>query len=198
LTQQTRYPWDGHVRITIEPPADDVTFALRVRVPGWAQGLPVPSDLYDYIDAAVPAVALRVNGASVDLKIETGMAVIRRAWRRGDWVELNLPMVVRRVVAHESVTEHAGRVAMERGPIVYCVETADNDGSVANLILPDGAAITAEHRPNLLGGLTVLRCEEPALTAIPYYAWSHRGAGAMAVWLSRHMGVSPVGVNRSS
>ena len=121
LTQQTLYPWDGHVRLTIEPASDDVTFTLRVRVPGWAQGRPVPSELYRYVDAPVPPVALRVNGASIDLEIQNGMAVIRRAWRRGDWVELDLPMVVRRVVAHEKVAENAGRVALERGPIVYCV-----------------------------------------------------------------------------
>ena len=114
------------------------------------------------------------------------MAVIRRSWQRGDWVELDLPMVVRRVIAREEVKENADRVALERGPIVYCVETADNAGlDVANVVLPDGAAITAEHGPNFLGGLTVLRCEDPDLTAIPYYAWSHRGPGTMAVWLRR-------------
>ncbi|HEV2294682.1 MAG TPA: beta-L-arabinofuranosidase domain-containing protein [Tepidisphaeraceae bacterium] len=186
LRQETRYPWDGQVRITVEPPRDDATFALRVRVPGWAQGRPVPGDLYRYVHADVPAVALRVNGAGIDLAMEKGMAVLRRAWRRGDCVELALPMLVRRVVAHEKVKENAGHVALERGPIVYCAEAGDNPGvDLANLTLPDAAAITAEHRPNLLGGVTVLGCGDAGLTAIPYYAWSHRGAGAMAVWLKR-------------
>ncbi len=186
VVQETRYPWDGRVRITVEPARDDVTFALRVRIPGWAQGRPVPSDLYHYVDADVPAVALRVNGANVEPPIERGMAVLRRAWRRGDVVELELPMVVRRAVAHDRVTENAGRVALERGPIVYCVEAADNDGTdIANLGVHDAATITAEHRPDMLDGVTVLRSAAPAFTAIPYYAWSNRGAGAMAVWLRR-------------
>jgi uncharacterized protein len=185
LAQGTRYPWDGRVRITVEPPQDEAEFSLRVRIPGWAQGRPVPSDLYCYVETEVPPVALRVNGVAANVTIERGMAVVRRAWRRGDWVELELPMVIRRVVAHEKVSENAGRVALERGPIVYCLEAADNGPDVGDLTLPDDAPITAEHRPDLLGGVTVLRSTAPNFTAIPYYAWSHRGPGAMVVWLKR-------------
>jgi DUF1680 family protein len=185
LVQETRYPWYGRVRITVEPPHDEAEFSLRVRIPGWAQGRPVPGDLYRYVQADVPPVALQVNGVAADVIIERGMAVVRRVWRRGDWVELQLPMAVRRVLAHENVLENAGRVALERGPIVYCLEAADNGGGVAELTLPDSSPITAEQRPDLLGGVTVLRSTAPNFIAIPYYAWSHRGPGAMAVWLKR-------------
>lgn len=186
LKQQTRYPWDGHVRITVDPQNDGATFALRIRVPGWARRWPVPSDLYRYIGVTEQPITLRVNGVGTDVSIRNGLAVIERTWRQGDRVELDLPMAVHRIVAHEKVAENAGRAALERGPIVYCVEAADNGGvDIASLTLPDAAMITAEHRPDLLGGVTVLRCDAPRFTAIPYYAWSHRGAGAMAVWLGR-------------
>ena len=185
VVQETRYPWDGRVRITVEAPGVEVEFTLRLHIPGWAQGRPVPSDLYRYVDADVPPVSLRVNGLEVDARIDRGMAVLRRAWRRGDWIELDLPMPVRRVVSHQSVTANAGRLALERGPIVYCLEASDNDGDIAQLSLPDAAPIDAEYRPDLLGGVAILRCKTPNFTAVPYYAWSHRGPGAMTVWLKR-------------
>ncbi len=189
LTQQTRYPWEGQVRLMIEPARSGTEFELRLRIPGWSRGEPVPSDLYRYTDhgqAAPPA--LSVNGTAVEVQLNDGFAVIRRQWERGDEVVLDLPMPVRRVLAHEKVTENAGRVALERGPLVYCAEQVDQTTPVADLALPDGAAVKAEHRPELLGGVTVLRCEAAGLTAIPYYAWNHRGPAAMAVWLKRSEG----------
>ena len=94
-------------------------------------------------------------------------------------------MPVQRVLAHPRVADDVGHVALERGPIVYCVEAADNGPDAGERSLPDGAKLHAEHREDLLGGVSVLRCTDPTLTAIPYYAWSHRGAGSMAVWLRR-------------
>jgi DUF1680 family protein len=114
-----------------------------------------------------------------------GFAVMRRRWQSGDVVELHLPLPVRRVVSHEKVAANAGRVALERGPLVYCVEEVDNGGSVSQLILPDEAQLQAEFQPDLLHGLTVIHDAERSFLAIPYYAWSHRGEGEMAVWLRR-------------
>lgn len=200
LRQVTRYPWDGRVRVEIEgAPAGPVT--LRVRIPGWARGRPLPSDLYEYSTSGTGSVgewSLSLNGEPVTVGEEKGYASMRREWRAGDVVELQLPMPIRRVTAHERVTENAGAVALERGPLVYCVEGADHAGRTDNLVLPDDAPLTAVERPALLGGITIVegrgqrvsgdspRAVEPTtLRFVPYYAWNHRGAGPMAVWLPR-------------
>lgn len=186
LKMQTRYPWDGRVELTVDPADSGAEYDLHIRIPGWAQGRPVPSDLYRYLDAGdAPEWHLSVNGARVEPELRDGFAVIRRSWMKGDSVELDLPMPVRRVVAHEKVAEDAGRVALERGPLVYCVEQVDNGPDIADLVLPDDAKIVGEHRPDLLGGVTVLRGEQPEFLAVPYYAWNHRGPGAMVVWMRR-------------
>ena len=199
LTQKTQYPWNGAVTITVDP-GKAGEFALHVRVPGWSQGQPLPSDLYRYVSPDAPDYTLRVNGKAASPKIEAGYAVLRRTWKAGDTVELDLPMPIRRVLAHEKIADDRGRVAIERGPIVYCVEGADHDGKVMNLYLPDDATLAPEVRADLLGGVTVLRgkgaavyrgedkkaATKPAeLTMIPYYAWCHRGPNEMTVWLPR-------------
>ena len=182
LSLETGYPWSGAVKLTVDPPAESA-FTLRLRIPGWARNEPVPSDLYRYLDAAAEAPSLRVNGVPVDLELDRGFAVVRRRWRPSDAVELHLPMPVRRVVSHEGIAGNRGRVAVERGPLVYCAEGVDNGGKALDLTLPDGAALTAEHDTELLGGVTTIR--GPGITLVPYYAWSHRGAGEMNVWLKR-------------
>jgi DUF1680 family protein len=191
VRQETRYPWDGRIQITLEPERA-AEFALCLRVPGWARNRPVPGDLYRYLPTAQPPVTLLVNRQPLSLDLESAFARIRRTWRSGDLVELTLPMPVRRVVCHEKVAENAGKVALERGPLVYCFEGADNDGRILDRALPDDEELAAEFRQDLLGGLVVLLSRPGAspregsrLVAIPYYAWSHRGPGEMAVWLSR-------------
>jgi DUF1680 family protein len=202
LRQETRYPWDGAVRITVEP-ARPSEFAVRVRIPGWAQGRPVPSDLYRYADGATSPFRLAVNGQPLAPAIEQGFAVLRRAWKAGDTIDLVLPMPVRRVQGHDKVAATAGRVALERGPVVYCAEATDNGGDVFNLVLPDDAVLEARARPDLLGGVTVLAGRALALhagddgrsvvtrerdfVAVPYHVWAHRGEGSMAVWIPRRV-----------
>lgn len=200
ISQATRYPWDGSVRlqINLDSPSD---FALHVRIPGWARGEVVPSDLYRFAtDASAETPRLRVNGRVLTLsEIEKGYAVIRRTWNKGDVLELELPMPVRRVLAHEKVKADIGRVAVQRGPLVYCAEGADNGGQALNLSIPDDARFTVEHRDDLLGGLTLIRTRgllNQAVTSgseaaraveivmVPYYAWNHRGPNPMAVWLA--------------
>jgi DUF1680 family protein len=198
IVQTTEYPWEGDVRIEVKP-ARDAEFTLAVRIPGWAMNRPVPSDLYTYMEEAEGAPALKLNGEPLELLVEKGYALVTRVWKAGDVVELSLPMPVRRVKAHEAVEEDRGRVAVERGPLVYCVEGTDNDGRVSNLVLPDRAALAAEARPGLLNGVVVIKGEAEALsekggriiadkktvTLIPYYAWANRGKGEMTVWLAR-------------
>jgi hypothetical protein len=200
IRQETLYPWDGAVKLTISP-ARAGDFELAVRVPGWAQGHPVPGDLYAYPDGAASPVAVRLNGAEITAASQQGYVKIRRTWNPGDTVEVDFPMPVRRVLANPAVKADLGRVAVERGPIVFCAEWPDNGGQVRNLVLADDAPLSSESRGELLGGVTVIDGEaaalieprpgRPALKAqqrtllIPYYAWAHRGPGEMMVWLAR-------------
>jgi len=207
IRQETQYPWDGKVKLTIEPQRRG-KFTLAIRTPGWAQGRPVPSDLYRYIDTTSQKVSLKLNGKVIEADMEGGYLCIDRQWKQGDVIEFDLPMGIRRVLAHENVEADRGRVAIERGPIVYCAEWPDNPAGIHNLVLADNAKLTTEHRKDLLGGVTVVRGKavaitdaggegklakkEQAFTAIPYYAWAHRGPGAMAVWLARDEAVVEV------
>lgn len=198
IVQETRYPWDGAVRMTVTPDTA-ATFSLRVRVPGWARNEAVPSDLYRFAEAVPTPVTLKVNGQATPVKPDKGFAGLNRKWKAGDVVELNLPMPVRRVVAHERVEADRGRVALQRGPIVFTAEWPDNpNGRVRHLVLPADSALTAEFKPDLLNGVVVVKGKalalaydqqgnvqrsEQQLTAIPYHVWAHRGRGQMAVWL---------------
>jgi len=194
LQLRTRYPWDGDVRITVEPEHSG-QFTVCVRIPGWAQNSPVPSDLYSYPDKSREKVSLKVNGKPVALNIARGYARIRRTWEKGDAIELNLPMPIRRVTAHQKVKNNRGRTAIERGPVVYCFEGADNPKGVANLILPPDAKLQSEYHGDLLGGIVTITgrgqirldgkkdVEEIDVVAVPYYAWAHRGKNEMAVWM---------------
>jgi hypothetical protein len=207
LVQETRYPWDGAVRMTVSPDREG-RFAVHLRVPGWARGEAVPSDLYRFADGSDEKVTLRVNGQAVPLALEKGFAKLERRWKRGDVVELGLPMPVRRVAAHPSVEADEGRVALQRGPLVYAAEWPDNPGGkVRNLLLPDAATLSSEFRPDLLNGVQVVTSRavafaydaegkvtrrEQAFTAVPYYAWANRGAGEMLVFIpSRETSARP-------
>ena len=201
LTQDTRYPWAGAIKITIDTdkPAQ---FDLRIRIPGWAQNEVIAGDLYTFVHKTDQKPVIEVNGKTVALNMDNGYAGIKRQWKKGDTVRLDLPMPVRRVIAHEKVTADKDKVALQRGPIVYCLEWPDNEGgNVLGLMIPDDVALNTEFRKDLLGGVavvmgkafTVERQKDKAesvrtaqrFTAIPYYAWAHRGAGEMTVWPAR-------------
>jgi DUF1680 family protein len=201
LTQETKYPWEGAVKINVEPERAG-EFALHVRIPGWAQNRPVPGDLYRYLDSLEKdeTPRLKVNGQFLPLSMDKGYAVLRRFWRKGDVVELSLPMKARKVLAHGLVKDNAGRAAIERGPVLYCAEGVDNGGRALNIVLGDEVRLIPEYRAKLLNGVTVLKgsakvaardeAGQPSarpseITLVPYYAWNHRGLGEMAVWLAR-------------
>ena len=200
VEQDTRYPWDGAVKMTLTPEKSR-RFALNVRIPGWARNEPVPTDLYRFMDANATSATIKVNGATVPLKLDKGYVAIDRSWKAGDIVELNLPMPVRRVVAHQNVEADRDRVALQRGPIVYAAEWTDNPGGkVRNLVLPDANTLTSEFRADMLNGVSVIKgralglkldekgavvkSEQP-LVMIPYATWANRGRGEMSVWLAR-------------
>jgi DUF1680 family protein len=208
VEQTTRYPWDGRVEVEVRPAEDGQRFALHVRIPGWARGEVFPSDLYGYLDESTDVPTLDVNDKPVSLEVVEGYATIDRAWRPGDRVTLDLPMPVRRVVANDNVEADRGRVALVRGPIVYCIEWPDvAEGDVANLVLPDDTPLATEFRAELVGGIQVITgtaennstAAPVPFTAIPYYAWAHRGKGAMAVWIARTANTldSPASVDAS-
>lgn len=186
LIQKTNYPWNGKIKIIVNPevPSD---FEIKIRIPGWALGKPVPSDLYSFLDHAIEKPRLKVNSQIQPLNINKGYASIKKYWKKGDTIELELPMPVQRIIANEKVEADSGKVAIQRGPLVYCFEGVDNGGKVLNRFIPDSMKFKVEFHPELLGGINVLigESKEEKLVAIPYYAWSHRGVGEMAVWLPR-------------
>lgn len=191
LTQETDYPWDGRVRLTIDPQTPSA-IDLRLRIPGWARGRPIPGDLYRYASPEAAAISLTLNGEPVEATPgEDGYVRLERTWKSGDVVELNLPMPVRRVYSHEKIEGDAGRVALMRGPVVYCFEGIDNDGlDLFKLSLPGDSELTAVHRPELLDGMTVVhgtgldaQDHSAKLTAIPYFSWANRGKTPMNLWI---------------
>ena len=203
LAQDTRYPWDGKVKITVSPEGGTGDFEIAVRIPGWARNEAVPGGLYRFLDRNDEKPVLRVNGKSVGLDPASGYARVRRSWKVGDVIELSLPMPVRRVVASELVAADGGMVALQRGPILFCAEGVDNGGDVLDLVLPDIAKLQSVFRPDLLNGVQVVKgpatvyvttkdgkteAKTIELQAVPYYAWANRGAGEMAVWLARTKG----------
>ncbi len=182
LQQETTYPWDGNIKITVNPETTG-EFTLALRIPGWAKNQVVPSDLYSYLEPTHESPTVSVNGGAVETRLERGYLLIKRSWQKGDAVEINLPMPIRRVVSHKNVKENTGKVAIERGPLVYCAEAVDNGGHALDLSLVDDVALSAQHDMDFLSGLTLIK--GGGLTLIPYYAWSHRGEGEMTVWLKR-------------
>jgi DUF1680 family protein len=164
IKQETDYPWDGTVKLTINPePA--VTCAIKLRIPSWCEGADIA-----------------INGKSPGFAVVNGYANLHGDWRANDVIELKLPMPIKRVHADPRVKDDVGRVAIQRGPIVYCAEAVDNGGKAMDLSLPADEELRVEHAPDLLGGINVIRGK--SITLVPYYAWDNRAAGEMAVWLS--------------
>lgn len=199
LGEETDYPWNGKVSISVDP-GKDAGFRLHVRIPGWARGEAVPGDLYQFADKKEILVPVTVNGQPVDYAMEKGYAVIKRNWKKGDKVEVDLPMPVQKVLANENVKADQGRFAFQKGPIVYCLEGPDyKDSTVQNILVDKNAAVESAYEPGLLKGVTVLATEGVAsarqpksdelvmtketVKAIPYYAWNNRGATEMEVWI---------------
>ncbi len=201
VKQETRYPWEGDIKLTVTP-EQSARFTVHVRIPGWAGTSPMPGGLYQYLDNQAGTTNLMVNGKLIDAEPVNGYVSINRTWKRGDVIELELPLDVRRVISHEKVADNAGMIALRRGPLVYCAEGVDNGGSVMNIYLPDDASFNDVFREDILDGVVavegkvkrVARGEgktstitgEADFVAIPYYAWANRGNSDMSVWLPRN------------
>jgi DUF1680 family protein len=200
LTQKTEYPWNGETHIEVEPEKSD-TFTVFIRIPGWARNQPVPSNLYTFRKYSNQKATIKINGQRTTFDIQKGFAGIKRKWQKGDTIDLNIPMPVRRIIAHPKIEADKNKIALQRGPIVYCLEWPDNDDKVLNLMIPDNALLRTEYKPDLLNGVMVITgnaqvikqannddntlTQNKQFTAIPYYAWAHRGQGEMTVWPAR-------------
>ncbi len=197
VTQETIYPWDGKVTMTISPETEG-RFTLRIRIPGWASNEAIPGGLYHFADTAAESYSLLVNGGVPVITTRNGYAAITRRWKKGDRVELYLPMPVRSLVADERVNEDRGRYAIQKGPLIYCLEWPDND-NIFDLLLDQKPVFTTGSEPGLLDGTEVIRTkgykaetdvdgnmtvvDTAELTLIPYHLWNNRGKGDMRVWI---------------
>ena len=195
---ETAYPWDGTVRMTVNPAKRRQTFALRFRIPGWVKGEASPGDLYSFYDLQPTACTLSVNGKTTPYTEEKGYAVVNRAWNPGDVVEWVMPMNVLKVASREEVKNNSNRMAFQRGPLVYCVEGPDN-GQVWNLIVPRDAKTSVKEGNVLSEKIVAIDIEGKSITpspdgtgvvmanktliAIPYYTWCNRGNSQMQIWL---------------
>jgi DUF1680 family protein len=200
VKQETNYPWDGKVQIAVIP-EKKTEFDLSIRIPGWAVNKPVPGDTYSYLNKSSETVSLTLNGMPVCYKVVNGYAVIRKLWKKGDVVLLDLPMPVQKIVAINEVKDNRNRVALQRGPLVYCFEHPDNNGKAMNIVIPDNTSFTAEFKPDLLSGVVELSSdaivvnisgnglsattEKKRVSAIPFFSWANRGEGQMQVWMPR-------------
>jgi len=196
LQQNTVYPWNGDIKINVNPSGKQ-HFKLKIRIPGWVQGEVVPSNLYTYNDRKILSYNVKVNGELQKAVLDNGYFSINRQWKKGDVVEVHFDMEPRTVKAHSAVEADRGKLAVERGPIVYCAEWPDNDFSVLSVIMNRKPEFKVVEKPALLKGITQLQTDaqtlsynkagkiearDVTLTLIPYYAWAHRGSGEMAVW----------------
>ncbi len=165
-------------------------------MPGWAREEAIPLGLYLYMSKTNKEVSIKLNGIMQKVTLDKGYAVLQKKWQTGDVITLSFPMEVRRVLSDERVKENNGRVALERGPLVYCAEWVDNNGKTSNIILPDKAKLSSRYEKDLIGGITVIKGKAKTVdkngkanssdfTAIPYFAWLNRGKGEMDIWLSR-------------
>jgi DUF1680 family protein len=199
ISQKANFPWDGKVEMTINPEQDG-KFDLMIRIPGWARNEAIPGGLYTFTDKNTDSLKLKINGADYHYKMENGYAVVSRIWKKGDMIDIVLPMPVRKVAADERVKDDRGKIAFQRGPVIFCAEWPDNDkGKVLDFVVNKDAPVTTEFIPSLLDGTQVIRTtgyqtirtidgrvekmEEEPLTLIPYALWNNRGPGQMMVWI---------------
>jgi uncharacterized protein len=195
LSVESEMPWGGKSTISISA-KDDVKGVIKLRIPGWARNRPVPGGLYSYLEKRDQQTAVSVNGKQVSAVPDRfGYVSIDRLWKDGDAIVVDLPLEVRRVIADRRVAQNRGRTAVERGPIVYCVEWPDVEGGkVLDLLFDPKAELRTSVDHAFYGGVTVIETEAKRMTnpslpskrvrLIPYYLWAHRGAGEMSVWLS--------------
>ena len=204
----SNYPWEGNITIHVDP-VKKIKTSIHIRIPGWARNIAVPGGLYAFADSSSASAKLLINGKEFQYNIDKGYATIEREWKKGDIIELQLPLEIRKISSRTEVNANDGRVALQRGPLVYCVEGADNGGRAWNIILPRDISLHAEpgkilDEPVILlkgnmPAVTItdngqnIRTEQKTVTAIPYYTWCNRGSNEMQVWLP--VSISSIRIN---
>jgi hypothetical protein len=196
IIQQNNYPWEGALSFTIQP-QKPVDGNILIRIPGWARNQAIPSDLYRFQGSDTGKVVIKINGEPIDYALENGYASISRKWKKGDVIMVDLPMEVKRITADRKLKDDIDRIALQRGPLIYCAEWADNEGKTDNILLVHGTNLSTVFMPDILNGITVLKgmtskiiienaqkvsTVNKPFVAIPYYAWANRGKGEMTVW----------------
>jgi hypothetical protein len=193
LEQTSNYPWDGNIRLKVNKGGGK--FAIKLRIPSWLKQSPTNNTLYTYLNAA-PAYTVLVNGVAAGAADTNGYVTINRSWKKGDVIELNFPMEVRRIVANDNAEDDRGKIALERGPVVYCIEGNDQaDHKVFNKYILNNSAIEAHYEANLLNGVMVLEgaakqleqdgeIKDVKFRAIPYSTWNNRGPQQMEIWIA--------------
>jgi len=198
ISQEANFPWDGKVILSVFPETEK-RFSLKIRIPGWVLNQAIPGDLYRFNDNLEETYTILLNGEKIDTEFENGYAEIERKWKKDDRIDIDFPMPVRKVLADEKVEEDKGKMAFQRGPVIYCAEWPDNNtGNVRNLVIEKETPVKTEFIPSLLEGTQVIKTtgyqtkkrldgtienlpEEP-VTLIPYALWNNRGPGQMMVW----------------
>jgi len=199
LKMQTNYPWDGKVKLNIDP-VKKGKFKIYIRIPGWSKAQPVPGDSYFANFSVIQSLTpIKINGKETSYQMENGYMIINREWNKGDVVEFEFNMNPHLLTSRKEIKQNDSRVAIERGPLVYCVEGADNNGKAWNIILPENTSFTFTEQKVLDEPVVALQASVPVvivnpdgisiktetktITAIPYYAWANRGKNEMQVWL---------------
>jgi len=199
IAQRTDFPWDGNVEISLFPETPG-RFSVRIRIPGWAVNEAIPCGLYKFDGKNDEDYLIQLNGDTIIPLVENGYAVIEHKWDKGDQIAISFPLPVRKVKADERIRDDIGKVAIQRGPVIYCAEWPDNNtGNVLNLVLDENAQFSTEFDPSLLNGTQVIKTSGwqtrrtlegnvdllpgEYITLIPYALWNNRGPGQMRVWL---------------
>jgi DUF1680 family protein len=189
VRQATDFPWKGVVTINVDPDNQGSSFRLRIRVPGWTGNEPIAGGLYRYVTPEKEKMEIKVNGKKASPEIVNGFAVIDRKWNKGDVVDVTLPMEPRFIAARQEVKADSGRTALGIGPMVYCLEEADN-GKVRELMVDPETKVDVVYDDGSPGTAVTLTfdAEMPdgsgkQVRAVPYYSWANRGKGEMIVWM---------------
>jgi len=195
INQKTNYPWDKNVNFSLTP-EKPTQFTLKIRLPGWVRNQPVPSDLYRYQTKSDKSVQVTINGEEAEYSVNKGYITLGRKWEKGDQIKVKFPMPIRQVQAHKKVKADSGKLALEKGPVVYCAEEVDNKTSVFNYRIPDDLQLTSQYKAELLQGVRSIKGQLPVqdslqtvtgqtqyqFRAVPYYVWSNRTPGSMRIW----------------
>ena len=198
LSQQSNMPWNGNIAVTLEP-EEPMEAGLKIRIPGWASENPVPGDLYSYLEYPKSETVIKLNGEVVDAEVKNGYATITREWQKGDKVEIEFPFEVLKIKGNPNIEDDSGKLAYQRGPLVYCAEWADfAEKDILSMYVEPAEELSAREEADLIGGIVTLngkgfgtkKTEDGSIEtytrefkAIPYYAWAHRGKGQMMVWV---------------